>query len=94
MLDYFHLYFKAMSAFATAKSTHISVIVPMIGYGLCSIFCFYVLFEERIYKKSVNDILLGEHMDVKGVNCESRADVLPDNDKESQNIQSISKESE
>lgn len=36
-----------MGALATSKSTHISMVVPMTGYVLCSIFCYYILFDER-----------------------------------------------
>jgi len=36
-----------MGALATNKSTHISMVVPMTAYCLCTVFCYYVLFEER-----------------------------------------------
>jgi hypothetical protein len=36
-----------MGALATNKSTHISMLVPMTAYALCTAFCYYVLFEER-----------------------------------------------
>jgi hypothetical protein len=36
-----------MGALATNKSTHISMVVPMTAYALCTAFCYYVLFEER-----------------------------------------------
>ena len=36
-----------MGALATSKSTHISVVVPMAGFVLCTAFCFYILFDER-----------------------------------------------
>jgi hypothetical protein len=36
-----------MGALATEKSTHISVVVPMTGYALCSVFAFYVLFDRK-----------------------------------------------
>jgi hypothetical protein len=36
-----------MGALATAKSTHVSVVVPMTGYALCSIFAYYVLFDDK-----------------------------------------------
>jgi len=38
---------QAMGALATSKSTHISMVVPMTAYALCTAFCYYVLFEER-----------------------------------------------
>jgi hypothetical protein len=36
-----------MGALATNKSTHLSMVVPMTAYALCTAFCYYVLFEER-----------------------------------------------
>ena len=36
-----------MGALATRKSTHISVVVPMTGYALCSGYCYYLLFDEK-----------------------------------------------
>jgi len=36
-----------MGALATAKSTHISVTVPMTGYCLASAFALFVLLQER-----------------------------------------------
>jgi len=36
-----------MGALATSKSTHISMVVPMTAYTLCTAFCYYVLFEDR-----------------------------------------------
>jgi len=36
-----------MGALATAKSTHISVTVPMTGYCLASVFALFVLLQER-----------------------------------------------
>jgi hypothetical protein len=36
-----------MGALATAKSTHISVVVPMTGYVLCSVFAYFVLFDDK-----------------------------------------------
>ena len=36
-----------MGALATAKSTHISVVVPMTGYFLASAFCCYILVQDR-----------------------------------------------
>jgi hypothetical protein len=36
-----------MGALATAKSTHISVVVPMTGYALCVVFAYYVLFDDK-----------------------------------------------
>ena len=35
-----------MGALATAKSTHISVTVPMTGYCLASVFAIFVLLQE------------------------------------------------
>ena len=40
-----------MGALATSKSTHISVVVPMAGYVLCSVFSYYVTFEEWQHKR-------------------------------------------
>lgn len=34
-------------ALATAKSTHISVVVPMTVYGLCSVSAYYVPFDDK-----------------------------------------------
>jgi hypothetical protein len=38
-----------MGALATAKTTHISMVVPMTGYALSTAFCYYVLFDERYH---------------------------------------------
>jgi hypothetical protein len=45
---------KAMGALATSKSTHISVVVPMTGYALCSAFAYYLLFDER-HRQNIDD---------------------------------------
>ena len=45
-----------MGALATSKTTHVSVVVPMTGFALCSAFCYYVLFDERYRQKSVNPV--------------------------------------
>jgi hypothetical protein len=36
-----------MGALATSKGTHISMVIPMIAYFFCNVFCCYILFEER-----------------------------------------------
>jgi hypothetical protein len=38
---------QAMGALATKKSTHISVLVPMTGYALSSVFAYFVLFDDK-----------------------------------------------
>jgi hypothetical protein len=41
-----------MGALATSKSTHISVVVPMTGYILCSVFAYYVTIEEWRHRRN------------------------------------------
>jgi|SRR5579859_1818658 len=36
-----------MGALATTKSTHVSTVVPMTGFAFCTVFSFYVLWDER-----------------------------------------------
>jgi len=45
-----------MGALATAKSTHISVVVPMTGYVFCSVFAYYVLFDDKRVNDQVNNV--------------------------------------
>ena len=45
-----------MGALATAKSTHISVVVPMMGYAFCSVFAYYVLFDDKRVNYQVNNV--------------------------------------
>ena len=45
-----------MGALATAKSTHISVVVPMTGYALCSVFAYYVLFDDKRANDQGNNV--------------------------------------
>jgi hypothetical protein len=53
-----------MAALATRKDTHISVVVPMTGYALATLFPLYVLYEDCQVAQGKTDIEKDQNTDI------------------------------